>query len=219
MEQQALGRFVYITGADGTGKTTQTNLIFEFLQNRCIKCQQLWLRFPFFFSLPLLLYARLRGHSWHEIVDGQDYGYWDFQESLILRVLLPWFVLLDLLITSIVKIQFPILRGEFIICERFIIDIIVDLIVAFNDKNFHRRLPAKIYPYLLPRDGIIILLDLDSTTIRNRRTELRADRRLDTRLEVYRFLAKEYDIESLSSKMSVDEVSDFIINKMKITNE
>jgi thymidylate kinase len=202
-----LPRFIYLSGCDGTGKSTQTRLLLARLEALGLRPQHLWLRFPFLLSLPLLAYARWRGYSWHEQNGEIRHGYWDFRHSWLLRTLLPWMLLLDAMLAALRKIYFPLWLGRTIVCERFALDMLVDLSVAIGDAGLHRRLPGRLYLRLIPCDAALIVLDLDAETIRDRRTDLRADRRLEARLNLFRNLSAERSLQVLSSTASVDELS------------
>lgn len=209
-------RFIYVTGADGTGKSTQARLVIDHLHSQGIQCRHLWLRFPFFFSLPLLLYARWRGYSWYETDGGVRHGYWDFRDSWGLRVFLPWVLFLDATLAALRRVYIPLWLGSTLVCERFVWDMLVDLAVAFDDENIHSRLPGRLYMHLLPRDTVTILLDLDSGTIRGRRADLQTDRRLETRLQIFRSMAIIYSIPVLSSMISIEEVNQRIEKMIRI---
>jgi hypothetical protein len=101
------GRFFYITGCDGTGKTTQADLLLSQLKSRGIKARKVWLRYPFYFSIPFLAYSRLRGFSWYEEIDGYRHGYWDFRGSWMMVHVFPWFLFLDSLISAMFYIYLP----------------------------------------------------------------------------------------------------------------
>lgn len=209
-----MGRLIYITGADGTGKSTQARLLIQHLQGRGIRCRHLWLRLPCFFSLPLLAYARWRGYSWHKVTDGVDHGYWDFRSSWGLRTLLPWVLLLDAALAAVGKVYIPLWLGKTIVCERFVLDMLIDLTIAFDDCRLHHRLPGRLYPRLIPRDATIIVLDLDAETIRERRADLRPDRRLEARLSAFRRLSADWSLPVLSSRMPVAELGQRIREAM-----
>jgi len=202
------GQFTYITGADGTGKTTQAKLLIERLESAGVPCKHLWLRFPFFLSLPLLAYARWKGYSWHEVTDGVDHGYWDFRNSWVLRFWLPWTLLVDAALASMSKVYLPLWMGKTIVCERFVYDMLVDLAVAFDEFRVCMGLPGNIYRRLLPRRSCVIVLDLDTETIRLRRADLRRDRRLPRRLELFRRLAEESYLPVISTLPAKGCVSD-----------
>jgi thymidylate kinase len=200
-------RFIYITGCDGTGKTTQARLLMEQLgaQGRCPV--HVWLRFPFLFSLPLLMFARWRGYSWHEDHEGVRHGYWDFRSSWLLRTMLPWLLLIDAWIAAVRKIYLPLWRGRTIVCERFALDMLVDLAVAFGDDGIHRKLPGRLYKHLIPRGAIVAVLDLDAETARVRRPDLQTDHRLELRLTMFRQICQDLALPMLASTMSVSALN------------
>ena len=200
------GRFVYVTGCDGTGKSTQARLLLSALAARGRRAGHLWLRFPFLLSLPLLAYARWRGYSWQERHGDVSHGYWSFRRSRLLRALLPWTLLADAVIAALHKIYIPLSLGRTIVCERFALDMLVDLAVACEDAGLHRRLPGRLYPRLLPRGTVVTVLDLDPETARERRPDLRTDRRLDARMAMFRRLAADLALPVFSSHMPVAEL-------------
>lgn len=208
------GRFFYLCGCDGTGKSTQTKQLLAHLEAQGIEPTPLWLRFPFFLSLPLLLYARWRGLSWYEEHEGVGHGYWNFRSSWLLRHVLPWTLLFDAAWAALRKIYWPLWRGKTIVCERFVFDMLIDLEVGCHDATLHQRLPGQLYRYLLPKKSKIVLLDLDAPTIRQRRADLQSDKRLDLRLERFRALAKDYDLTVLSSQLSITELANQVQEAM-----
>lgn len=204
--QQSWPNFIYITGCDGTGKTTQVSILQSQMEESGTNPLHLWLRFPFFFSLPLLVYARLRKFSWHEEEDGIRHGYWDFRRSRLLLLFFPWTLLLDAALAAVRRVLLPIWKGQSIVCERFVLDMLVDLSVAFDDPSIHQRSPGRFYRRLIPDGARIIILDLDATTIRERRTDLQSDWRLEERLRMYRTIASDYSITTLSSSLPISRL-------------
>ena len=200
------GRFIYITGCDGTGKSTQAQLLVEQLRRQGTKTRHVWLRFPFFFSAPLLAYARLRGYSWRETTNGVCLGYWDFRRSWVLRRVFPWLLLLDAALAGFWQIYLPLWLGYTIVCERYALDMLVDLSVACGDQSLHRRLPGKGFLLLLPPRRRMVILDLDASTIKSRRQDLEWDRILEQRLAQYRLLSADLSIPLLSNRQEISLV-------------
>lgn len=182
-------RFLYIAGADGTGKTTLANEVVKQLRAQGIPCKQLWLRFPLFWSLPLLAYARLRHFSRAEVVNGTRYGYWDFGPSWVMSTVFPWLALFDAFILSRVQIGLPLLLGQTLVCERFVLDLVIDLAVGLDDPEFWQQAPGKYFLSLIPGQTHVVILDLDLETIVKRRPSLADDRSLARKREFYLKLA------------------------------
>ncbi len=200
---------IYITGCDGTGKSTQASLLVAAGAAGGKSARRVWLRFPFFFSAPLLAYARTQGLSWHETSAGVRHGYWDFRSSRVMR-LFPWLLLVDAALAGCWNIFLPLWHNQMIVCERYVLDMLVDLSLAFNDKTIFTRLPFRWYFKLLPRQAVIILLDLDAQTIRARRPDLISDKTLEQRLSAYRALAAHLNITPLSSQDTIENIQNHI---------
>lgn len=203
-EVLTLPRFIYLTGCDGTGKSTQAALLMEYLRRRSIRANHLWLRFPFLLSMPLLLYARVRKFSYQEEKDGRRYGYWEFWRSRLLRWTFPWFLLLDAFLAAVWHVYLPLLTGKTIVCERFALDMLADLMVAFRDFSLPLKLPGKLFVKLIPAKAQLILLDQNQAIIVARRPELIEDRSLRIRLSAFRILARLYHIPVLVTDQTVE---------------
>jgi hypothetical protein len=199
-------RFIYLSGCDGTGKTTQVRLLMEQQSSQGMRTRHVWLRFPFVLSLPLLVYARGRGLSWHEQCGGVRHGYWDFRGAPLLRLLLPWTLFADAALVGLFKIHLPLWRGETVVCERYVLDMVVDLIVAFDDPDLHKHLPGRLFLNLLPAGAMIAVLDLDAATIRQRRADLVYDKKLEARLEAFRLISRDWKLPIVSSFDPAKEV-------------
>lgn len=209
------GIFIYITGCDGTGKSTQARLLLEQFKKRGIKTRNLWLRFPFFLSTPLLVYARWFGFSRYENIAGICHGYWTFGKSRILRNIFPWTFLIDAALAAVIKVYLPIWLGRSIVCERFVLDNLADLEVGLDDYEFHTKLVGRLYFKLIPPRSKIIMLDLDGEVIQERRLDLRSDAQLDLRLRAYRGIARDYSLTNISSIAEAGEINRQIVRFLK----
>jgi predicted nucleotidyltransferase len=214
-----MSRFIYIAGCDGTGKTTQTGMLLDKFHSQGINADRIWLRFPFFFSLPLLLYARFRGLSWYERNGTVKQGYWDFRSSWTMRNIFPWILLIDASIAAFFRIYLSLWREKTIICERFVLDMLVDLSIAFDDHLFIENIPGRLFLRLLPKNSFVVILNLDQGTLRKRRFDLVFDRKLNRRIQEFESLASWYLFPMISTKRNVNEVNNKVLQLLRTENE
>lgn len=207
-----MGKFIYLTGADGTGKSTLAKCLLEYLDEQGTKVKLLWMRFPFIFSLPFLVYARARGFSWREKHDGVTYGYWDFRDSWMLKTLFPWVALFDAVLLSILFVYLPLWFGKTIVCERYLIDTVADFMVGCKDDGFHEKFPGKLFLRLLPRRSKIVVLELDIESIRQRRAALMKDKMLNDKLAAFRSLVTSNQFPIIFNNQAIDTVFEQMIS-------
>jgi thymidylate kinase len=198
--------FIYISGCDGTGKSTQVQLLLAQMRANGAKVRPLWLRYPFFICTPLLVYARLQHYSWVEVNGSYKQGYWDFHNSWLMRRIFPWLLLFDTFLASLIKVTLPLKLGWTIVCERYILDILVDLAVATQELDLWDHLPGKLFLRLIPKNSRIFILDLDSETIKQRREDLQFDRYLERRLHAFRNFSAYLGIVQISNSKSQVEL-------------
>jgi thymidylate kinase len=217
MKNKPYSIFFYITGCDGTGKSTQAGLLVDYLLSQGVRVKHLWLRYPFLFSIPFLIYARFAKLSWYEIREGNRFGYWEFKKSQFLRLFFPWTLFLDTILAATFKIYIPLLLGKTIVCERFVIDILADLMVAFDDSNLYNYFPYKWFIRLLPKHSCVVMLELDRDSIISRRTSLQFDRNLDKRLDAFHQLNSKYKIPCIENAKSIDDTRNRILQIINIS--
>ena len=172
------------------------------------------MRFPFFFSLPLLAYARLRGYSWYEVTGGVRHGYWDFRRSWLMRKVFPWILLLDAFLAGLWNIYLPLWRGWTVVCERFVLDMLADLAVAFGEERCDTKLPGRLFVRLIPADFKVVMMDLDRAAIIQRRANLGNDRSLAARLNAFQALGSGLEIPMLSSMPPISQVNRMVWEKL-----
>lgn len=209
---RGLPRSIYLMGPDGTGKTTQAIELVKYLHSKGQRCTYLWLRFPHIFSIPVLAYARLLGLTKYIVVDGNRHGIWEFHRSKLVSKIFPLVLLVDTSIFAIIRLYLPLLLGFVVICDRFVYDILVDIMVATGDHQYYHKRVGRLFMALLPRRTSAILLDLKVGEIRQRRKDLDADTTLTLRRELYLRLAIHQAIPVVVPIGSVDDTRQEILN-------
>lgn len=199
---------IYICGPDGTGKSTQAELVIESFSKKGKIYEYRWLRFNHLFSLPLLAIARLRGLSEVQTLEnGEKIGYHYFYKSKTISSIYPLLLFLDSLILSIAKLYIPrILFKKNIVCDRFIYDTLIDLIISTHKTNLHRSLIGKYFLKLVPKNTKIVMLLAEEEELKQRRADIMQDKTLEMRLDLYRNFAKKYNISVIDAGLPIDSV-------------
>jgi thymidylate kinase/predicted nucleotidyltransferase len=201
-----MNMLIHLAGVDGSGKTTQARLLLDDLKARGRSARYAWLRFPRLLSIPFLAYARLRGFSWRETVGGVEHGYWDFRSSFLLSVIFPWALWFDTFLMAVVKVYLPLLSGRAVVCDRFVVDILVDLITGLDDPRFSQKLPGRMFLALLPPGSRVVVIDIDTSLAQQRSPELAGDKTHSRRRAVYLHLAAEHGWSVVSSAQPLKAV-------------
>jgi thymidylate kinase len=113
------------------------------------------------------------------------------------------------------KIYLPKRFGYTIVCDRFVYDTLVDLMVDLKDFEIHKKNLGALFLGLAPKNAIVIHLDLDEKIISERREDLKADSTLGFRRKLYSKLCQDFDIPTVENKKPVDEVQTEIAKCIK----
>lgn len=206
-------KLICVIGPDGTGKSTQVNLLINSLNKKGIKYEYQWLRFHHFFSLPVLAMARLIGLSEVKTLEnGGRIGYHYFYKSKIISFLYSTSLLFDTVIFTILKVYIPIyILKKNIIYDRFVYDTLIDLMISTGNYETYRKITGKLFTKLVPKRSNIIMLLTNETALKNRREDIKHDKSLILRIKLYRQLSKIYNIKTVDASLSIDEIQ----NKIK----
>jgi thymidylate kinase len=152
--------------------------------------------------------ARLLGYSKRHynqrsksIVIEQCYDQWQ-----PMRIFLPPLFGLDMILTAWWNVLLPLRRGEWVLCDRYVLDAIVDISTILNDltlleNNFAARLIR-----LLPPNACSIILDIDPSLAFARKLDLLDLAYVSTRRPLYLRLARRMGIPIIDGNRGFDEV-------------
>ena len=202
-------KLICITGPDGTGKSTQVNLLIEFFKERGINYQYRWLRFNHFFSLPLLGFARILGLSEVKITkNNEKIGYHYFYKSKSISGLYLILMYLDTFFSIISKVYIPMyIFKSNIICDRCIYDTVIDLMISTGDNNIYNSKIGKLYVSLLPKNSNVLMLMADENILKERREDILFDETITQKIKLYKELASKFGIHMINSNSSVSEIN------------
>jgi thymidylate kinase len=201
-------RLISICGIDGSGKTTQIKLLEGYLNQRGFKVKYIWFRWHALFSYLLLALNRILGYTRWKIISRSNVRYAErrFYMNRALARLWPRFFVVDTFIYSIFKIKVWRTLGYTILCDRFIPDILVDLICETKDYTLPRRVVGRLLLSLIPRDSKLIVIDVDANTAYSRKHDIPSVDYLKERRRLYLYLAKVLSIPIVNGEKKTIEV-------------
>ena len=184
---------IYLTGTDGSGKTTYLKEIERFLNAQGKKTNHIWIRSPKIFSKPLMAYCRLVGLTKYKTINGTRYGGHEFYRSAFVSWLFPILQLLDIRIKWFF-IKRNLDKDSLIIFDRFSIDTLADLMVDTHRFDLHKTKIGRGFLNMIPKDTKIVVLEVDEQEIRKRKKDTMFDPHLDIKVKVYKILAKDLNL-------------------------
>jgi len=210
----ALSMVIYLFGIDGSGKTTQLKLIAQALRNRGMKYKYVWLRWVAFVSYPFLAMCRLLGYTqWKVNENGIRYAERRFYRNRVLAQIWTWLFVIDMLAYSTILVRIPIMLNSVILCDRFVLDAIVDLINETRRHDLLKGIVGRLFRSLLPKSSLILLLDADEEEAFSRKADTPSLNYLRQLRQSYLELAHSLSIPILNGNESPENVYKEIVDK------
>ncbi|HEY9202194.1 MAG TPA: adenylyl-sulfate kinase [Gammaproteobacteria bacterium] len=202
-------KLIYITGIDGSGKSTVSEYLADKLRSQGYEVNILWLRFNHVFSKPLLGLCRLLGYTKYEKPQGIHVGYHDFYKSKVISYLFILFQYLDAVRVKYTKIL-PLYRkkNSIIILDRYVYDILIDISVDTRFDGLFSSWLGKKFIALLPDDSINILVWRELDDVLDVRPEGRVDRNFESRFKYFSELKNNQKIHTINNEGTLDELLD-----------
>jgi thymidylate kinase len=196
---------IYITGPDGSGKTTYLKDIEAHYTNHGIEVEHIWIRSPKILSKPLMAYCRLSGLTKYKTIDGVKYGKHEFYKSKFVSYLFPILQLIDFKIKWYSKKRK--LKGVKVwLIDRFSIDTLADLMADTNRLNLHHTNIGKAFLKIAPKNSQIILLNVEEAVIRSRKKDTLYDEHLSAKIKVYQILSNDLKLTVVENSSSFEAV-------------
>jgi len=154
-------------GPDGSGKTTQADLLVKDLEKNGVRTKRLWLR-----SLHTLAFVISKLAM--RILDLKDVYEFRSKYSRRRSFRSIWYIIEFISIIPLVLLKFriPLSIGYTVVAERYIIDWMVSVSYASRNELFIDSLIARLAFKLIPKQSLLIFIDASYDAIRLRgRTE------------------------------------------------
>jgi predicted nucleotidyltransferase len=210
-----LERVIILIGGDGSGKTRHASNLISESSKSGKKCKYLWMRSAYFFSLPFMALCRILGFAIiHKLPNGRtctEHLYYKKPIALIW----PWVQLIDVLLFVETKIYAPLTRKNLLVVDRFVHDILVDVMVDVNNPNLYKSLVGRLMFRLVPKGAITFLFDVDEQTALQRKFDIPNPRYLTMRRRYYRYIAHHLKIVEIDSSHSFNTVHENLLARLK----
>jgi len=202
-------KVIYVTGIDGSGKSTVSEHLAARLRDAGYEVDILWLRFNHVISKPLLALCRLLGLTRYESHGGIRVGYHDFYRSRTISWLFIFFQYLDAVRVRYFRLQPRIGRtGRVVILDRYVYDILIDIMVDTRIKDLHKGRVGRAFRALIPEGTLSLLVDRDLGQVLEVRPEGRLDENFVRRYEFYKELALDPCINTVRNDASLEVLLD-----------
>lgn len=211
-----INRIIYITGPDGSGKTSYLSEVENELKAQNKNTRHIWIRSPKITSKPLMLLCRLTGLTKYKIIDGVKYGKHEFYHSNFVSWLYPILQYIDFWIKW-KFIKKKLTDPEILLFDRFALDTLADIMVDTDKMSLHKKPIGKAFIRLIPVNTSIIVLKVSENTIRERKKDTLHDEHLSNKIAAYEILSKDLDLSIIENYKSFEEVKNQVFESINLT--
>ena len=204
---------IMISGADGTGKSTISEGIQEFYSRKNIQTKTIWLRFNHYLAKIINGLGRITGKSYQEKYVWGKVGYHDYKG--LIGYLYIFSVYFDHLFFRLFLRKKYLINNdsEILIIDRYIIDIMADLIVDTRKNELVYTLFSPFAKKEITLSNTFIL-KCDKEIVMSRREDIKDDKSYGAKIKAYKFLASKLNIHEIDTgKLNVKEIVNVITQK------
>ena len=190
---------VTFSGVDGSGKTAQITSLLKALNVCELKTKYFWYRYgsskftASFIKIGKLLFSNTNAQSTSDIgcrIQERK----SYLRNRLIRLLWSWFVLVELSLKYSVEVRLSLLLGRIVVCDRYILDAVVELDSYLADNNIHNRVYSGLLKFLNPSPSRAFLLDISPEIVMDRNHENIPKAHLEKQILLYCRMAKEHNV-------------------------
>lgn len=203
-----MGGLIVVSGIDGSGKSSQLAWIAASLAAQHQSYTYLRLRWAALTAVPLLASARLLGYTSRRynprsqsVVVEQRY-----HEFPAMRALWPPLFAFDMTVKAWWQMLKPLRRGDWVICDRFALDAIVDVAAALRDERLLEGRFAASLLRLMPRDARTLVIDMDPMTAYRRKLDVLDPAYLEIRRPMFLRMADRLNIPVVDGNRDFEDI-------------
>lgn len=204
---------IILCGLDGSGKTTQAKKLVGYLEEKNLKCEYLWIRYPNVLSLPFAALVRAMGMSVYPIgIDRKKAGIKSLENHNLLKKLWKRIFFFDLKLITFYKIKQKITKGKILVIDRFVIDSLVDLSIATGNESIIEEMLSQ-FLGIIPSKSKIFYISIEPKTSFERNHEENIET-LQKRQKLYLKIVNKIDIITIDGNKSIEQIHTEILDKL-----
>ncbi len=202
-------KVIAICGIDGAGKTTQIELLEKYLRKKGLSVKRVWFRWNAFFSYPFLALCRLLGYTQWKTIERSNIRYAErrFYMNKALAKIWPWLFTLDSLLHLIIKVRLWASIGYTVLCDRFILDVLVDMMCETKNYQLLKHVAGKLLLSLITKeDSKLMVIDVVESIAYNRKHDIPNVNYLKERRKLYLIMARAMRVPIINGEKEAKKV-------------
>lgn len=198
------GKLICFMGIDGSGKTTLSNLFIHKMQVNEIEFNYIWCKFGSYNQSLRNLLTKMSFLIIKKDKKTSDFpGKKEIKQNTFSRVYL-YFILIIHYIDILVKVKFPMVLGKNVVCDRYLTDTVVDLVLEF-DYSYNDAIKLVNNLYFTPKPDILFYISVPVNLAYERKKENSIDY-LKRKEEIYNKYSSENQVIKLDGTKKLDEL-------------
>jgi thymidylate kinase len=193
-------RLICLVGMDGTGKTAHARALIDHLHKAGIKSKYVWFGNAHLLDYPFMAVCRILGFTAIHKVNGTTVSEHKYYKNKAISKIWPCLRLLDVAILASIWIKLLLWRGFTVVCDRFVPDIFVNIMVDIDDDKLYKKLSGRALLGLMPRPLLSVCLDVDAETALQRKRDVPEIGYLNRRRNAYSIVCKYLGIPILNAE-------------------
>lgn len=215
-------RLIIVTGVDGSGKTTTARFLVKYLKSNGCKTRYVWIKS--LHTLAFLISRVFESLGWHRVIQNPNrvtISRFELPDSASHHKIWPFIEFISVLPWIILRIHLPLFLGFTIVADRYLIDTIVSISIGVRDPLFMNSFLGKLLLRMIPKEAIIIHLDVDLINILNRKPNIEyTNQEIMRQITLYRLLAKGIGAYSINTAiLNAKETTVLVLDLITLEND